>query len=200
MPGIAFPRPASVIVGPLGLGSPRVRARDIPCPAVLCVATTAFVRPGRCAFGSLPVPWVDAFLCVPPGLRRGWFVRWPRRPANARVLITPVTLAPAIVPKETGGSPEFPDYPFESTCPALRPRWCPARLPWREQDCCLPMLHIVGFGSGCPALSSVHHYTFFGIRLRGLCSRLTSASNTAFPRSPFGSAADLVASLWSGGT
>jgi hypothetical protein len=25
-----------------------------------------------------------------------------------------------------------------STCPALRPRWCPARLPWREQDCCLP--------------------------------------------------------------
>jgi hypothetical protein len=28
------------------------------------------------------------------------------------VLITPVTLAPAIVPKETGGSPEFPGYPF----------------------------------------------------------------------------------------
>ena len=25
------------------------------------------------------------------------------------------------------------------TCPALRPRWCPARLPWREQDCCLPL-------------------------------------------------------------
>ena len=28
------------------------------------------------------------------------------------MLITPVTLAPAIAPKETGGSPEFPDYPF----------------------------------------------------------------------------------------
>ena len=26
--------------------------------------------------------------------------------------MTPVTLAPAVVPKETGGSPEFPDYPF----------------------------------------------------------------------------------------
>ena len=25
-----------------------------------------------------------------------------------------------------------------STCPALRPRWCPARLPWRGQDGCLP--------------------------------------------------------------
>jgi len=56
-------------------------------------------------------------------------------------------------------------------------------------------LHIVGFGASCPALSFVHHYTFFGIRLRGLCSRLTSASNTAFPRSPFGSAADRVANL-----
>ena len=28
------------------------------------------------------------------------------------MLIAPVTLAPAITPKETGGSPEFPDYPF----------------------------------------------------------------------------------------
>ena len=25
-----------------------------------------------------------------------------------------------------------------NTCPALRPRWCPIRLPWHEQDCCLP--------------------------------------------------------------
>ncbi len=23
-------------------------------------------------------------------------------------------------------------------CPALRPRWCPSRLPCRAQDCCLP--------------------------------------------------------------
>ena len=37
---------------------------------------------------------------------------WPRRPAHAGVLVAPVTLAPAIAPKETGGSPEFPDYPF----------------------------------------------------------------------------------------
>jgi hypothetical protein len=28
------------------------------------------------------------------------------------VLNAPVTLAPAFAPKETGGSPEFPDYPF----------------------------------------------------------------------------------------
>jgi hypothetical protein len=24
------------------------------------------------------------------------------------------------------------------TCPVLRPRWCPAYLPWRIQDCCFP--------------------------------------------------------------
>jgi len=29
------------------------------------------------------------------------------------VLVAPVTRAPAVVPKETGGSPEFPDYPFK---------------------------------------------------------------------------------------
>src|SRR5713101_5941817 len=58
-----------VIVGPLGLGSPRVRARCLtaPRPAVLCVATTTFVLPGRCACRSLPVPWVDAldFVSLP---------------------------------------------------------------------------------------------------------------------------------------
>src|SRR5689334_7709236 len=30
---------------------------------------------------------------------------------NARVLVVPVTPLPAVAPKETGGSPEFPDYP-----------------------------------------------------------------------------------------
>ncbi len=32
---------------------------------------------------------------------------------NARVLVVPVTLLPAVAPKETGGSPEFPGYPCE---------------------------------------------------------------------------------------
>ena len=48
---------------------------------------------------------------VPPDWRRGRFVRGPHRPADARVVIEPVTQAPAMAPKETGGSPEFPDYP-----------------------------------------------------------------------------------------
>jgi len=32
--------------------------------------------------------------------------------ANARVLVAPVSRSPAVSPKETGGPPEFPDYPF----------------------------------------------------------------------------------------
>ena len=50
---------------------------------------------------------------VPPGSRRGRLVRRPLPTANARVLFAPVTRTPAMAPKETGGSPEFPDYPSE---------------------------------------------------------------------------------------
>src|SRR5206468_7617057 len=57
----------------------------------------------------------------------------------------------------------------------------------------------VGFPSGCPDLSSDHHYTFFGAQFRGLRPRLPSASHTVSRRSHFGSATDLMASLWSGG-
>ena len=49
---------------------------------------------------------------VPSGLYRVRFVGWLRRPTDARVLFAPVTLLPAIALMETGGSPEFPDYPF----------------------------------------------------------------------------------------
>jgi len=128
----------SFIVGPLGLGSPRVRAEVAPCPAVLCVATTAFVFPGRFAFGSLPVPWVDAhwFVSLLACARIGspvdrvghhapgcWLSRSPllrRLPPRKREALpsSRITLLP--------------------TCPALRSRWCPVHLPWRKQDCCLP--------------------------------------------------------------
>ena len=46
-------------------------------------------------------------------MRRARLVRRPRRAANARVLFSPVTPAPAVIPEETGGPPEFPDYPSE---------------------------------------------------------------------------------------
>src|SRR6266545_2606061 len=83
--------------------------------------------------------------------------------------------------------------------PISDPGGVPSRWPWRGQDCCLPVAATVGFGSGCPVLSSDHHYTFFGIQFRGLRPRLASASHTVSRRSHFGSATDPVASLWSGG-
>src|SRR5207245_6043661 len=49
----------------------------------------------------------------PRGFGRVRLVYRPRPTANARVLVKPVTRAPALAPKETGGSPEFPDYPSE---------------------------------------------------------------------------------------
>ena len=52
-------------------------------------------------------------LRVPPGSHQVRLVHRSRQATYARVLIAPVTLAPAVSPKETGGSPEFPDYPSE---------------------------------------------------------------------------------------
>jgi len=39
---------------------------------------------------------------------------------------------------------KHPDLPSSrvtplSTCPGLRPRWCPVHSPYRVQDCCLPL-------------------------------------------------------------
>jgi hypothetical protein len=126
-------------VGPLGLGSPRVRAEVAPCPTVLCVATTASVRPGRYALGSLPIPWVDALLFV---FRSACAVFGSH---DGRVgLHTPgccSSRSPCFrlcLPKRREALPSS-RITLLPTCPALRPRWCPARLPWREQDCCLPV-------------------------------------------------------------
>jgi len=117
------------------------------------------------------------------------------RPVNARVLVVPVTLIPAVAPKETGGSPEFPDYPFvhmpRSQTPVVSRSLALARTGLLPSNAFIPS----ALGSIVRTYPDVHHYTVFGAQFRGLCSRLTSASDTAFPQSPFGSAADLMASL-----
>jgi hypothetical protein len=73
MPGIAFPLPCGSIVGPLGLGSPRVQAEVVPSPAVPCVATTAFVRPGRFAFAPFRYLGLTrfSFVSLPAGAEVG---------------------------------------------------------------------------------------------------------------------------------
>jgi len=91
------------------------------------------------------------------------------------VLVEPVTRAPALAPKETGGSPEFPDYPSEhmprSQIPVVSH---PAGL-GAGRTAAFQSLQLSALGSGCPDLSSVHHYTFFGIQFRGLRPRLCFA-------------------------
>ena len=141
IPGIAFPQPRGFIVGPLGLGSPRVRTMCLAAhrPAVLCVATTAFVHPGRFAIRSLPVPWVDAlcFVSLPTCAGVG----------SSAVRIDPLTpgcwlsrspLLRLWLPRRREALPSSRVTPL-NPCPALRPRWCPADSPCRRQDFRLPV-------------------------------------------------------------
>ena len=53
--------------------------------------------------------------------------------------------------------------PLLKTCPALRPRWCPAYSPYRTQDCCLPALANRRLSPRTPeGYPPVHDYTHFG--------------------------------------
>ena len=80
------------------------------------------------------------------------------------MLFMPVTLIPALAPKETGGSPEFPVYPSE-----LMPR---SQTPVVSRSLALAQTGLLPSGDCIPsALGSfprtypiVHHYTVFGIQ------------------------------------
>ena len=195
MPGVAFPRPCGFYRGSLGPWFPtRPGNGDCsppPCGTVRCYDC---LRPSRSVRFVLPSGTLvrRVSLRVPPGSGRGWLVWCPRPPPYARVLIAPVTLAPAIAPKETGGSPEFPGYPSKHM-PRSQPPVvsCPLAM---ARAGLLPSDHFIS------SAFAVHDYTFFGVQSRGLCSCLPSASHIASGQSHFGSAADPVASLWSGGT
>ena len=115
------------------------------------------------------------------------------------MLFVPVTLTPALAPKETGGSPEFPGYPCEHM-----PR---SQTPVVSHPLALARLGLLPSGSSIPSALGPftrtypldHHNVFFGVQLRGLRPCLPSASDTASQRSPFGSAIDPVANLGSSG-
>ena len=111
MPGVAFPP-----VGPLGLGSP-------PSP-VLCAAKTT-PCPSRVAslVARFPIPCLlHGVRVVPRGL-----VAWWTPPGHARAFGRPV-------PRSGHGARRQVVLPSSrvtplKTCPALRPRWCPAHSP-----------------------------------------------------------------------
>src|ERR1700690_2620869 len=91
IPGIAFPQPDGSYRGSLGPRFPTLPDKGCPLPrgTVRCYDC---LRPSRSVCFWLPsgtLGW--RAICVPPGLRRGWLVCCPRRPASAWGVITPVT-------------------------------------------------------------------------------------------------------------
>ena len=79
------------------------------------------------------------------------------------MLIAPVTLAPAMVPKETGGSPEFPDYPFKhmprSQTPVVSCPLALARTGLLPSDVCISSA--LGPVSQTYPLSTIIHFSEF---------------------------------------
>ena len=99
-----------------------------------------------------------------------------------------------------GRRSRVPELPFCPHAPLSDPGGVPPARLDADRTAAFQTLDPVGFRPGCPDLSFDHHSTFFGAQFRGLRPCLPSASDTASQRSPFGSATDPVASLWSGGT
>src|ERR1022692_4820903 len=108
-----------------------------------------------------------------------------------------------VTPSPTTEPRPYPDF-VQTYFLTTRPLSDPGGVPFARLDAnrtaAFRQIDTVGFGfvsanlSCCPPL-----YSFRSSMTRP-GSRLTSASDTASQRSPFGSAADRVASLWSDGT
>ena len=145
MPGVAFPP-----VGPVGRGSP-------PSP-VLCAAQTP-PCPSRVAslVARFPIP---RLLHGVRGVLIG-LVAWVKPPGHARACGHPVPQSGSCARRQVV-LPRSRAPPVK-TCPALRPRWCPAHSPYRTQDCCLPALAhrrlLPRYRCGYPA---DHDSTYFG--------------------------------------
>jgi len=93
-----------------------------------------------------------------------------------------------------------PGLPLCSHAPLSDPGGVPSARLGAARTAAFRSVDTVGFGPGFPDLSCCPQLYVFRSSIHGLCSRLASASHTASRRSHFGSAADPVAILWSGGT
>jgi len=152
MPVVAFPP-----VGSVGLSSPPSQ--------VLCFAKTALC-PSRdtSLVARAPIPCL--FLSV-RGVPHG-LVIWSKLPHHARAFGHPVPHSGSVTRRQMA-LPSSRATPV-NTCPALRPRWCPAYSPSRTQDCCLPATGSRRRSSlyGLESYPVVHDDTLFGARSRGL--------------------------------
>ena len=158
MPGFTFPK-----VGPLGLGSPPSRTGNqfvgtmfrYDCQQPFS-GSFAFARPPiPCIllFGSCPV----FFFGSPGGLE------YPCQRLGSCLSSVPLLLTYGKEPADCEQSDALPSSRVApvSTCPVLRPRWCPTHSPYRIQDCCLPPLAKRRLSPACASLSADHDYTHF---------------------------------------
>ena len=122
MPDLAFPP-----MGRLGLTS--------PSSSVLCSATTA-ICPSRCPSLSLGHRYlVCPFRSCPLSK-----LVYAQRLLHKRLACLVSRYATSgLLSRKQAALPSSQDNPLNS-CPALRPRWCPAHSPYRAQDCCLPLI------------------------------------------------------------
>ena len=115
--------PSSGSLGPRFPHLPRYYApRRLPhCPSqgASLVARSPIPCPLRCVRG------------VPHGL-----MIWSKSPDHARAFGHPVPHSGSVTRRHVALPRSR--VPLVKTCPALRPRWCPAHSPKRAQDCCLP--------------------------------------------------------------
>ena len=165
IPGIAFPRSCECYRGSLGPRFPTLPGSGLsPAPrycALLRLPSSIPVGPLLAPFRYLGLTrsFVSLPACAGVGSSAGRVGQ-----LHARVLIAPVTLAPAIAPKETGGSPEFPDYPFvhmpRSQTPVVSRPLALARTGLLPSERCIPS----ALGPVARTYPAVHHYTFFGVQ------------------------------------
>ena len=80
------------------------------------------------------------------------------------MLLAPVTLVPAILPMETGGSPEFPDYPFahmpRSETPVVSRPLALARTGLLPSDVCISSA-LGPVARPCPWSTIIHFSEFY---------------------------------------
>ena len=159
MPGFAFPP-----VGPLGLSSPPSRSGLMPDHRYYAPLRLPFARLGSLRF-SLSFP--DTLTCSLSFLSRFRLViSVGSHPMTPRLLVIQYPCSSGAPGGRQMALPSSRVVPL-NVCPALRPRWCPARSPFRFQDCCLPFRQQRRLSPVLSWLSLVHNHILF----RGSISR-----------------------------
>jgi hypothetical protein len=133
--------------------------------------------PRYCALLRLPSSVPVGALCAPfryLGLTRSGSCPSRLAPGLVRLLVAPTTSRQGVgyaghppsgcCSQGDGRLSRVPGLPFCSHAPLSDPGGVPPARLDADRIAAFPCMHTVGFGFGCPNLSAVHHYTFFGVQ------------------------------------